>query len=360
MTTGGQSQKGGQGSQQLQVAGDYIVNVGVTEERAREIARQTSQEVIQQYAVEATELVECRIASLDKRVVSVLSLRDRLDSFSDPSFIRTYKKAQAGAAASERESDYDMLAALLSQRADRPRERPVRAGIERAIEIVDQVDDDALRGLTVVYALGKWIPSSPDIGEGVRVMESIFAELLDGPLPKGRDWIEHLDILDAVRTNSLTEFKRFDDYYPAQLQGYVAPGVADGEVPSEIGGVLGSSSWDPLIVKHELRPGYVRFKAIAEHVTRKDLKQRGVPDVAIDGIVNGAVTTFGLGTIDDSARLALVSRLRAEPTIGAVAGWWDSLPYYFSMTAVGRALATANAFRLDVDERLPRKSEAFD
>lgn len=51
--TPGQSQKGGQGSQQMQVAGDYIVNVGVTEARAREIARETSREVVQQLSTTA-------------------------------------------------------------------------------------------------------------------------------------------------------------------------------------------------------------------------------------------------------------------------------------------------------------------
>jgi len=352
--TSGQSQKGGQGSQQMQVAGDYIVNVGVTEARAREIARETSREVVQQHTAEAMDLVVERIEKLDTRVVAILGTQDRLSAFADPGFIRTFKKAQEGAAASERESDYDMLAALLAQRAERPRDRPVRAGIERAIEIMDQVDDDALRGLTIVHALSKWIPASPNISQGVTAMENIFADLVDGPLPEGRDWIDHLDILDAVRVNSLTQFKPFDEFYPVQFPGYVAPGVLKDEVPPVVGGSLELLPWDVFVEEHELRPGYVRLKAVAEHTFRETYLNSGMKDVWVDDIVAQGIATFGLGTTDESARVALSSRLRSEPTIGSIAEWWGRLPHHFTMTAVGKALATANAFRLDEPMRLPR------
>ena len=44
----------------------------------------------------------------------------------------------------------------MEQDADRER----RLGITKAIEIVDQVDDSALVGLSVVYALSKFSPVS--------------------------------------------------------------------------------------------------------------------------------------------------------------------------------------------------------
>ena len=339
----------------MQVAGDYIVNVGVTEERAREIARETSREVVQQYTTEAMDLVVERVEKLDTRVVSVLGSQNRLSAFAEPGFIRTFKKAQEGAAASERESDYDMLAALLAQRAEKPRDRPARAGIERAVEIMDQVDDDALRGITVVHALGQWIPASTNIGHGITAMENIFADLVDGPLPEGRDWIDHLDILDAVRVNSLEEFKPFDEYYPAQFPGYIAPGVLKDDVPPAVGGSLESLPWDVFVEEHELRPGYVRLKAVAEHTFRKNYLDSGMKDVWVDDVVAAGIATFGLGATEESARVALAARLRNEPTIGAIAEWWGRLPHHFTMTAVGRALATANAFRLDARRRLPRE-----
>jgi len=339
----------------MQVAGDLIINAGVSEERAREIARETSREVIQQHTVEAMGLVEQRIDKLDTRVVEVLSSQARLSAFADPGFIRTFKKAQEGAASSERESDYDMLAALLAQRAEKPRERPVRAGIERAIEIMDQVDDDALRGLTVMHALGAWIPLSPNISTGVETIEGIFGDLVDGPLPEGRDWIDHLDILDAVRVNSVTEFRPFDDYYPKQFPGYIAPGVPADEVPHEIGGSVGPLPWGAFVEAHELRPGYVRLKAVAEHAFRDMYGNAGLEQIWVEDIVAQGIKVFGLGTVDEDAKTALAGRLRAEPTLGLIADWWGRLPHHFGITAVGRALATANAFRLDALDRLPRE-----
>lgn len=356
MTAGEQSQKGGQGSKQVQIAGDYIVNVGISEERAHEISLATARRVVEEFAVESHQILEARVQELDQRVISNLSDADALDSFADPAFIRSYRKAQEGAASSERPSDYDMLAALLTDRAKNPRERPRIVGIDGAIDIVDRVDAEALRALTVCNAVAQWMPTGSFVARGLQLLESIFASLMDGSLPDGADWLDHLDALSAVRRNTLTGMKTMEQFYGEQLIGYIAPGVAAEAVPQFVGADLAEEPWPVLVLQHELKEGYLRIGVTNVAELEKLLRNAGKPDAYVQTVLSRAASEFGLGQQDDAARTELMTRIRALPNFGLVAEWWDRHAengHY--ITPIGRALARANAFRLDTEHRLPRE-----
>lgn len=351
----GQNQKGGQGSKQVQVAGDYIVNVGITEERAHEISLANARRVVEEFAVESHQILQARVDELDQRVVKNLSRVDALDSFADPAFIRSYKKAQEGAASSERPTDYDMLAALLTDRAKNPRERPRIVGIDGAIDIVDRVDAEALRALTVCNAVAQWGPTGPVVALGLHVLESIFASLIDGPLPDGTDWLDHLDALNAVRRNSFGGMKTMEQYYGETLIGYIAPGVAADSLPQFVGADLAEEPWPVPLLPHELKEGYVRVGVTKPVELETMLRSAGRPDAYVQTVISQAASEFGLGQQDDAARTELMTRIRALPNFGTVAEWWDRhAENGFYITPIGRALARANAFRLDTEDRLPR------
>lgn len=353
---GEQRQKGGQGSKQVQIAGDYIVNVGITEERAQEISLATARRVVEEFAVESRQIIEARIEELDQRVITNLSGADALDSFADPAFIRSYRRAQEGAASSERPTDYDMLAALLTDRAKNPRERPRIVGIDGAIDIVDRVDSEALRALTVCNAVAQWTSMAPFVDVGLHLLESIFASLIDGPLPDGTDWLDHLDALNAVRRNSFGGMKTMEQYYGEQLIGYIAPGVAADAVPQFVGADLAEEPWPVMILPHELKDGYFRIAVTNAVHLDQILRGAGKSDAYVQTVTSQASSEFGLGQQDDAARTELMARIHALPSFGLIAEWWDRHAengYY--ITPIGRALARANAFRLDTGNRLPRE-----
>lgn len=141
-----QGQKAGSGSNQVQVAGDLVIVQGVTEERALQIARDAARDIISEYSAESHQVADERISKFDQAMVRNLSQSDLLGALGDPALQVTLRKAQIGAASTEREADYEILAALIDDRAKRSSDRPVRAGINRAVEVVDQLDDAALGG----------------------------------------------------------------------------------------------------------------------------------------------------------------------------------------------------------------------
>ncbi len=53
-------------------------------------------------------------------------------------------EAQKAAASTERVADYDLLSELLIHRFEKGENRVMRAGISRAVEIVDKISDDAM------------------------------------------------------------------------------------------------------------------------------------------------------------------------------------------------------------------------
>lgn len=356
MTAGSQSQRAGQGATQIQVTGNYIVQHGVTEERAQEIAEDTARQVVAEYSTEARELIEARITELDQRVINTLGSSGELDAFADPAFARAYRKAQEGAAASERELDYDMLAALIAKRVKRPRDRPLIAGIDRAIEVMDRVDADALRGLTAAYAFQTWTPVTGSISEGIAVLDGIFERVIDGALPEGSAWLDHLDILDAVRvgTRGLGGMKTVEQYYGDALDGYVAPGV-ESPGPEFVGGELPGVRWGDSVVDHELRPGFRRLRAISKAQFEKQQREVSNDSSFSETVIAQAVAVFGLGQQDEKAREALRFRIREALHLGPMADWWDrNTEFSFQLTSVGQALARANCFRMDPGGYLPR------
>lgn len=351
-----QSQKAGDGSTQIQVHGDMIL--GVTEERAKEIALEQARFVVAEYSAEAQGEIRVRLDELDARIIPSLSSMEMLDSFSNPAFQRTYRKAQNGAAASERPLDYDMLSALLRERALKPRDRPITAGIDRAVEIVDQLDETALRAITVLMAISTWHPASGLIMHGLDSLDKMMSQFLDGPLPEGDEWLDHLDLLDAVRVDATKHLKSFGDYYAARMPGYVAAGIEESKAPQYVGGDFPLHPWGPFLVDHELKPGYVRLNSVGEGVFRHNLTD--APTGYVDAMITAAAVEFGFGQIDESIKPAFIQAVNERPALSAAGAWWDAIGKDGAprLTSVGRAIAVANMYRLDDRKLLPEKNQA--
>lgn len=346
---GSQAQRAGNDSTLIQASGD--INIGVTESRAHEIALETSTQVISKFTADSMAIIQDRILKLDDRVIAALIREKRLQVFADPGFQRTYRKAQEGAAVSERDSDYDLLAALMVDRADRGSQRPIRAGIDRAIEVIDRIDDEALRGLTVFQAISQYSPRAGDIDVGLNVMNNLLSQLLDGPLPMGRDWLDHLDILDGVRVNNAVELRKFDDYWlENNMPGYMSTGVEAAIFTQNP--LYEQTQFSKLIVPHKFKDGFVRVEAPSKKVLEEFCEPVLNAEIR-QTLITDADVVFRLSDIDESCRVSLMDLARTFPGLDKIATWWDSIPTGVTVTAVGRVLARANAERLDHKKILP-------
>lgn len=220
-----QVQKAGDNAQQLQ-ANNMIVNIGADEKRVREICQEMTLQLKNKYTEEALKVAESRVLEFEDKLITKMNEIDgALEIFTDPSFQLLLRKAQKTAASTERPADYDLLSELLVHRFQNGTDRNTRAGITRAVEIVDEISDEALLGLTVFHAVICIEPVTEVIQEGLDILNDLFGKLIYATLPNGNKWLDHLDILSTIRINNFVRLPNIEDIYSERFAGYIDIGI---------------------------------------------------------------------------------------------------------------------------------------
>lgn len=357
-----QSQKGGDGSTNIQ-AQQMVVQLGIDEKRAREIYQEMNLQLKREYTEEALKIANSRVAEFENRLMPKMSQVDgALEAFADPSFQILLVEAQKTAACTERPADYDLLSELLIHRFQKGANRIARAGINLAVEIVDKVSDEALLGLTVRHAVGSFFPTSGDIDEGLDVLNDLFGKVLYGNLPSANEWLDHLDILNAVRLSPFSGLKKIEQYYPEQLSGYVDVGIEkNSESHSKAIEILKSNKLPVnILVEHALNDKFVRLSV--PHVSRIneilllvpafiDGKFTHIPQTLSNEQTQALNSIYELYSKDNNIRQKNINSFMNEwnkrSNLKTLREWWDSISTNFTITSVGKVLAHSNAQRCD-------------
>lgn len=360
-----QRQEAGDHSQQIQ-AGTVIINNGIDEKRAREIVDEKLNEVICGYTQEARSIAKERMELFANDLIPRLVKNNLLEELKDPSIQILLSEAQKSAASTERVADYALLSELLIHRVKNGLNRNIRAGINRAVKIVDEITDESLLGITVAYSVSQWIPATGNIYEGLDMLNSFFGKIIYATLPKGREWLEHLDVLDAIRVDSFGSLKKIEQYYPEILSGYIDVGInkSSENYQKAIELVKEAHLPNDILCDHELRPGFVRLQIV--RIDKLDLlsviyQQEiniGGQEVIIP--INQPFTNnqkdaikkiYKLYNNDEELKIQNISKFIEKwdeyDNLRNLKTWWDEIPLLYTITPVGRVLAHANAQRCD-------------
>lgn len=357
-----QSQNGGDGSTNIQ-AGTIVAHIGIDEKRAREICREMNLQLRKEYTQEALDIAKNRVSRFEDELVATMEKVDgALEAFADPAFQILLTNAQKAAASTERPVDYRLLSELLMHRFKKRNNRIARAGINLAVEVVDKISDEALLGLTVAHAIASFRPIIGDINKGLDMLDGLFGKVIYGNLPKGMEWLDHLDVLNAVRINSFGSLKKLDQFFSEVMDGYCAVGIKKGsENHSKALGILKQNNLsDAILVDHALNSGYLRLcvskkldidKLHYEQVT----SQGGMPVTMSINLapnqIDAIKSVYDLYGTDQASRNGILEAFRqamdSRSSLKAVRDWWDSIPQSFQITSAGKVLAHANAQRCD-------------
>jgi len=357
-----QNQKGGDGSTNIQTD-KMIVNVGIDEKRAREIYQEMNLQLRKDYSQEALVIANRRVTEFENRLMPKMEeVNGALEAFADPSFQLLLVEAQKTAASTERPADYDLLSELLIHRFEKGENRFARAGISRAVEIVDKIDDDALLGLTVSHSVSNFLPVSGNVHQGLDVLNDLFGKIFYGKLPVGNDWLDHLDILDAARLSSFGNMKKIEQYYPEQLAGYVEGGIEkNSENYDKAIEILKSKNLPQnTLVDHAFNGDFVRINIpnqnqISSLTLHQQIQHNGkmmiLPIPLSEEQINAINSVYGLYKQDGKIKQENVKLFMEEwdkrPKLKTLREWWDNIGTSFQITAVGKVLAHSNAQRCD-------------
>lgn len=362
MMLNNQNQKAGDNSQQLQ-ADKMIFNIGIDEKRAREIYQEMNLQLRSDYSQEALTIANTRVAEFENKLLPKMEAVDgALEAFADPSFQLLLVEAQKTAASTERPADYDLLAELLIHRFQKGGNRFIRAGISRAVEIVDEISDDALLGLTVFHSVSNFFPATGDINQGLDVLNELYGKIFYNTLPTGNEWLDHLDILDAIRVNSFGTLKKINQYYPEMLAGYIEVGIEkESENYTNAVELLKNVNLPQnLLVEHALNNNFIRLNLSGKNqIDSLTLHQQ----IVIGGntiIVPIALTEeqkstiksiYDLYKIDENIKQNNIKIFMEEwdkrENLKTLREWWDTIGNSIQVTSVGKVLAHSNAQRCD-------------
>lgn len=362
MMLNNKNQKAGDNSQQLQ-ADRMVFNIGIDEKRAREIYQEMNLQLRSDYSQEALSIANTRLAEFENKLLPKMeAVNGALEAFADPSFQLLLVEAQKTAASTERPADYDLLAELLLHRFQKGENRFIRAGISRAVEIVDEISDDALLGLTVFHAVSSFFPSTNNINKGLDILDELFGKIIYDVLPNGNEWLDHLDILDAVRISSFGGLKKIEQYYPERLATYIEIGIEKESENHHKAIELLTINHMPkdLLAEHTLNSNYLRinlFKKeeidaliLEQHIVQNG--QRYAISVKLTAEQKNALySIYNLYKKNEPTKQQNIKKLMEEwdkrTNLKILQKWWDSININVQLTSVGKVLAHSNAQRCD-------------
>lgn len=368
-----QVQKAGDNSQQIQ-AGVVHIYQGITEQRAHEICLQTAKKVIEENTTGALEIANQRLNAFEGVLIPrIQKIEKNFNSFSDPAFQILLKKAQLTAACTERDGDYKILSELLAHRVENKSNIKKRASITKAVEILDQIDDDSLLALTVFWLMEKIIPSGGNISDGLKTISSIYEKFDLDLLPNNNAWMDNLSILGAATINQIGNLRSFEAYFSDTLSGYVCAGIKkDSEDYAKAKEILAEGGIKiDLLVDHELVEGYVRLpltnKAGINHflfpvpfecngTEIKIAMEVPLNDKQKDAILRVFDMYSKNSHIISLAKAKFIEMLNSYSSINKAMKWWNSIKIAVSLTSVGRVIGYTNAKRFypllpDLDKR---------
>lgn len=347
-------QKAGDNSTQLQAGVINIYN-GITEERARGIYKEEYGKITE-LTQEAKQTALQRVCELENRVIPKLSrIENGLEFFSNPDFQFLLIEAQKAAARSERPVDYDLLSELLLHRVKNDSDKEKRLGIKKAVEIVDSISDEALVGLTVLHSVTSIIPTNGDVDEGLDILEDLYGKIVYDSLPEGENWLDHLDILGAIRIVQSQTLKPLIDIYSSMLNGYVCVGIPKkSEKHEQVKHLLDTLNVTvDALVDHVLNPGYVRLN-VSSQSTLDSVCRLIQPNVLVplsNDEIKKLDEVFSLYEKDNNLMQKVKQNFSEmwgnRKILGILKEWWSKIPNALTITEVGKVLARANAQRCD-------------
>lgn len=344
------SQKGRDNLQQTNIE-NMVVSLGVSEERVRTIIDEKLQIALKDFSDEASHIAQERNEKFNEKLVGRMVEKKALEAFADPSFQILLMEAQKRVASTEREYDYDLLSELMVRRFESGSDRSERAGISKAVEVVDQISDEALLGLTIVHAVLQFAPMSGNIASGLQTLNDLYSRLLYASLPTNSDWLDHLDVLGAIRLSTMGGIKPFEECLTQKFPGYVVGGIEkeSEDFKKTIADLHSVGLGDKVLVEHELAEDNVRLELVSkDQISNLMICRDGWPVCSITQDQQQVLgNVFAISNKSQIPKQRVIEEIEKYPSMKLLREWWNKLENGFRITSVGRVLAHANAQRID-------------
>lgn len=225
-----------------------------------------------------------------------------------------------------------------------------RSILHHAAEIVTEIDKSALCALTVFYILSYFRPNNLISFEGLIQLSNFMKKLLEEGLPENPLWVDHLELLQAVRIIPLWTPRKLSQYYPACVPGYTSIGIKAGSPQHEQAKKILQDAQlpDTCLLENKFLPGYVRIP-LPDFYMINNLMYHSVP--LTEEQKQACQQVIHLYDTDPSKQEIVNKNFMDvfdfSPVLKKIHTWWDTIPCSFDATPVGLLLANLNARRFE-------------
>lgn len=348
-------QKAGENSNLIQVKN---LNIGLTQEEVKKYIAKENEIIIAKCNIMARDVAMERLNNYTKTLLPKLVKNEILSAFSEPDFQFAYKSSQKTAMCTERKADYEMLSELLIHKFNNKDNYTVSATVEKAIDEVNHISKDSLMILTVLFSLRAYSPNSEIASKGIDALEELYKKLLNNfELPETTEWIDNLEVINAIRVNTFTTSKKLDDYFCEKFVDYTKRGIKkDSQNYIEIVEKLKNSGIPlDILIDNEIDKEYVRLSI---------LRKEQINDVIIEMNIGSEITIKYLTmeqrdtlfNIFDSydnetveTKNTFKNMMYSKENFKKLIDWWNNnmINISIDLTSIGRVLAYTNAKRID-------------
>ena len=348
-------QKSGDNSNQYQIKKVEINNVFSIEEW-KSLLDEENKLAIANSQLVAESIANERLKEYGNVLLPKLVKAELLSCFTDPAIQFLFRETQKTAICSDRECDYEMLSEMLIHKIENKSNRTISASIEKAINEVNNISEDSLMMLTILYAIITYTPNSQNMKRGLNVLDELYGKLLnDFAIPNDFDWLDNLEVTNSIRIGNIGGTKKLDDFFSERLGIYTVKGInKNSENYNKAVEILNKNGLTvDNLVDNELDNNYCKLPLNGE---------KDIDNAFVDGLINGVQSRIELTTKQKDAlkeiyklyengnmNLKFKEELMKYPNIKILIEWWNStmIDISFKITAVGRVLACTNARRID-------------
>ena len=352
-------QKAGKGSTQLN-ANNIIFNNGPSENEIREIVRSEANRILAEANESARQIINTRMDTFADTLIDRLIESNLLGAFRDPAMFFLLRKAQEVAACTDSKTDYEILSELILYRAEHPNDKDTAAAIKKAISEMDNISENALNALTIAFSIIAFTPITGSIEDGLKAIDILFSKLLNKiTLPCETNWIDNLEVVNAIRINQIGHLKKYEEIAQANFSGYFVLGIKkDSENLKKAKDLLETNDIPvEVLVDNTICDGYVRIAIPSLNklnniglINSKTGKLDKFTIKQIKALENVIDLYIKSGDDYEKMKNNFNMLLFNYKSIAAIKEWWDKIVksnLSFSVTPIGRVLANTNARRID-------------
>ena len=351
MKENNQNQNAGDNSTQIQAKNIENFYNGINEQDVRMIVKDEINIALKENYIVSKDVARNRLNDFSEIFLPKIVKANLIDCFRDPAIQMFFRSVEKTAICKDRHNCYEILAEMLIHRVNRKEDYTTVAATNKAIEIVDKISDEALLFLTIFLCVDSFIPTSGNIKIGLQVLDNLYQHLLGSKeIPYNSRIIDNLEIVGAVRRESLLSYKTFDEIFSNELEGYACAGI---DKNSE-----NYQKAKELLDKIKISENSIFSDSLIENHTRINVVNRdklnnilvSTKQNFVNDILNKIYNLYDkLPENINKAKNNFCNIVKDYPNILKVKNWWDNniINCGVCITPIGKVLAHTNAKCID-------------